>query len=137
MNGFVGVKIALFCDNKLLVCLRDNTLGLRFANLWDFPGGGREKSETPVECAIREVNEEFAIKLVPDSIVWQKEYPAMHDSTLRAYFMVAKISQNEIDNIKFGGEGQRWKLMSIDEFLSRNDAVPHLKQRLQDYLNTG
>jgi len=133
MIDFIGVKIALFFDGTVLVCLRDSKPGLRFAGMWDFPGGGRENNEDPIECIIREVAEEFSITLKPDSIVWQKEYPAMHDPDLHAYFMVAKITQQDVDSIRFGEEGQEWKFMSADEFLSRNDVVPQLKGRLQDY----
>ena len=136
-DDFVGVKAALFLGDKLIVFLRDNKPGLRFANLWDFPGGGREGNETPFETLEREVKEEFGIQLMQDSVIWQKEYPAMHDSSLRAYFMAANISQVQADSIVFGEEGQKWTLMTVREFLSRDDVVPHLKGRLTDYLNEG
>ena len=134
-HNFVGVKAALFIENKLLVFLRDNKPDLRFPNMWDFPGGGREASETPFETLEREVKEEFGIQVMKDSIVWQKEYPAMHDPALRAYFMVVKISQEQVGAITFGSEGQKWELMETGEFLSRDDVVPHLKGRLKDYLD--
>lgn len=134
LDDFVGVKIALFIGDKLLVYLRDNKPGLRFAGLWDFPGGGREESETPEETVIREVQEEFSIKLKPDLIMWKKEYPAMVEVGRKAYFCAAKLPQKTIDEIKFGDEGQKWSLMDVNEFLSRNDVVPHLKVRLSDYL---
>lgn len=81
MQPFNGVKAALIHDGELVMFLRDNKPGLRFANLWDFPGGGREGEETPAECLIREVQEEFSITLDPTSIIWQREYPAMNDPT--------------------------------------------------------
>ena len=115
--------------------LRDNKPGLRFANMWDFPGGGREGEETPVECAIREIQEEFGITLAREHFIWEKEYPAMHDPKQRAYFMVATIDDKEVKNIKFGEEGQRWEFMDIKTFFDNNEVVPHLKGRLQDYLN--
>lgn len=135
MEDFIGVKIAIFFKNDLLVYLRDNKPGLRFAGLWDFPGGGRENNETPVECAIREVDEEFSIKLKPSAIIYEKEYPSMHEANSRAYFMVGEVTKQDIDAISFGAEGQKWQLMKVDAFLSRDDVVPHLKGRLQDYLN--
>ena len=134
MDNFDGVKIALFFENQLLVYLRDDKPGLRFANMWDFPGGGRENNETPIECAQREVSEEFAINIKPDAIIWKREYPAMHDVNLKAYFLVACITKGDIDKIQLGEEGQKWDLMSIDSFLTRDDVVPGLKGRLKDYL---
>ena len=134
MSNFVGVKVALLFGDKLLVFLRDDKPGLRFAGMWDFPGGGRENNETPFECIVREVDEEFSIKMKPESILWQKAFPAMHDPKLTGYFMVARITQGDIDDIKFGSEGQKWTLMAVEEFLSRDDVVPHLKERLSTYL---
>lgn len=134
MDDFVGSKVALFLGDKLVVYLRDNKPNLRFSGMYDFPGGGREDDESPIECAIREVNEEFGIKLKSNSFIWQKEYPAMHDPTLKAYFLVAKITEGDIENIKFGEEGQSWMLMNIDSFLKNKKCVPDLKVRLSDYL---
>ena len=134
--GFVGVKVALFFEGQLLVYLRDDKPGLSFANMWDFPGGGREGEESPFECIAREVYEEFTVTLEPSDIIWQKTFPSMHDLDSQAYFMVGFLTQSHMDQIQFGSEGQKWSLMSVEEFLSRDDVVPHLKGRLQDYLDS-
>ena len=137
MEDFVGVKVALYFGNKLVVFLRDDKPGLRFANMWDFPGGGREGAESPVECAQREIEEEFGIKVASLAFTWTKEYPAMHEPNRRAYFMVAHLSREQFDAIQFGDEGQRWQLMTPEEFLLREDIVPYLRGRLGDYLEQG
>ena len=134
--NFSGTKVALLFEDKLVMQLRDNKPGLRFANMWDFPGGGRENEETPVECATREIEEELGITLPSASFIFQKEYPAMHDPNLRAYFLVAQVSKAEVDSIKFGDEGQRWDLMDFDTFFVSEDVVPDLKGRFRDYLDT-
>lgn len=137
MEDFIGVKIALFTqDKKLLVYLRDDKPGLRFANMWDFPGGGREGEESPFDCAKREVREEFGIQLTKNSIIYTKRVSAMHDESVGAYFMVGHITQQDIDKISFGSEGQRWKLMSIDDFMSSDQVVEQLKGRLEGYLSS-
>ena len=49
------------CDNKVLLCKRNN-----FGSLpgeWSIPGGGIEKNETPIDCAFREFYEETDLKL--------------------------------------------------------------------------
>lgn len=135
-KDFTGVKAALLFDNELVVFLRDNKPGLPFANMWDFPGGGREDAETPFECLKREVKEEFGISISGKSVVWQKEYPAMHDPSQRAFFCVVMLSQKEVASIVFGDEGQEWKLMSVRDCLKDENVVPHLKTRLQDYLDS-
>lgn len=136
MTDFIGVKIALIKGDEVLVIQRDNKPGLRYADLWDFPGGAREDNETPFECVAREVDEELGIKLRKQSIIWEKTYPAMHNPNLTAYFMAAKIEDDDISNIIFGDEGQGWKMIKIDDFLSDTTVIEPLKGRLGDYLSS-
>jgi 8-oxo-dGTP diphosphatase len=133
---FIGVKIALLVGNKLVAIQRDDKPGLRYAGLWDFPGGGREDDETPFACVAREVLEELELQLKKSDIIWQKIYPAIYDPSLTAYFMVAKLTASDVNAIKLGNEGQGWKLMSVEEFMKSEDAVEQLKGRLQDYLDS-
>lgn len=136
MVDFDGVKIALVLGDELLVILRDNNPALWSANMWDFPGGGRENNETPFECAAREVYEELGVKLPLDSVLWEKTYPAMQNSQKTAYFMVANITNSTISNISFGDEGQKWKLIKIDDFFADPTVIEPLKGRFRDYLTT-
>lgn len=135
MPEFTGCKIALLLEDKLVMYLRDDKPGLQFANTWDFPGGGREGEEAPFECVSREVTEEFSIRLDPSQVIWKKEHPSMRDPNARAYFFVARITLEQVTAIKFGNEGQRWELVNVDDFIFRDDIVPHLKSRFQDYLD--
>ena len=136
MINFIGVKIALINDDKLLMIQRDNKPSLRYAGLWDFPGGGREDNETPEECIIREVDEELGIKLSPQQITYRKVHSAMHDPSLNAYFMVAKITDKDIEGIIFGNEGRGWRMFGFDEFMNSNQVVGPLKGRLETYFET-
>lgn len=67
-TAFSGTKIALFCQTNLVVYLRDEKAGIPFPGLWDLPGGGREADESPIECVIREVEEEFGLRLSAENI---------------------------------------------------------------------
>lgn len=136
MDDFIGVKIALIKDDELLVIQRDNKPNLAYPGLWDFAGGSREENETPFECASREVYEELGIKLHERSIIWQRVYPAMHDPSLIAHFMVAPVTNEQLKGIVFGDEGQGWKMISISEFLDSDEVVEPLKGRLTDYLES-
>ncbi len=135
MDDFSGAKIALFLGDHVLVYQRDDFPGLRYAGMWDLPGGGREGDETPVECALREVEEEFSLRLDPDSVNWHRIYPSADFSGLVAHFLVAPITQQHVDAIVFGDEGQQWALVHIDELLQRQDFVSHYRDRLRDYLD--
>ena len=135
-SAFTGAKLALFHDGHLVVYLRDEKPGIPFPGCWDFPGGGREGQETPAECALRELEEEFAIRLGQERIEWQRRYRATHGPAPWAWFLVARLRAVEFAAIRFGDEGQYWRLMAVEEYLGldEGEAVPYLQERLRDYL---
>ncbi|MEM9738999.1 MAG: NUDIX hydrolase [Pseudomonadota bacterium] len=133
-DGFSGSKIALICAGEILVYLRDDISSIPFPGHWDLPGGGREGDESPETCALRELDEEFALRLPESRIVWSKAYPPERAAGLWSWFFVAALSASEIAKIRFGDEGQRWEMWPIAVFLEHDLAVPHLKSRLTDYL---
>lgn len=134
MSDFSGAKIALFLGDHVLVYQRDDFPGLRYAGMWDLPGGGREGDETPVECALRELEEEFGIRVDPVAIIWHRIYPSADFTGIAAHFFVGTLTQSHVDAIRFGDEGQQWALVALAEMLEREDFVPHYKDRLRDYL---
>ena len=131
---FQGCKIALFCGDKLLTILRDDKTTIPWPNMWELPGGGREGNESPFECASREVHEELGIHLNEDCLLRSKVYPSMLYEGRQSVFMVGQLSQEQFGNIIFGDEGQAYKLMNIEEFLTSSQVVPQLQGRLRDYL---
>jgi 8-oxo-dGTP diphosphatase len=131
---FSGAKLALICGDQLLTYKRDCKPEIPFAGLWDLPGGGREGMESPVQCVLRELEEEFSLSLTPGRITWLKKYPAVTVAGTWSFFLAGSVDRAEIDRIHFGAEGQRWTLMLVTDFLARGDAVPHLKIRLTDCL---
>ncbi len=131
---FTGCKIALLCDGQILTILRDDKATIPWPNLWELPGGGREGDETPFECAAREVYEELSIQLSKEDIVWSWIYPSMLDENKNSIFLVGQLTQERFDNILLGDEGQDFKLMSIEEFLTLDQVVPQLQERVRDYV---
>ena len=134
---FTGCKIALICGDKVLTILRDDKDDIPCPNMWDLPGGGREGNESPFECAAREVYEELGIHLDEDCLLWSKIYPSVIFKDKQSVFMVGQLSQDQFDSITFGDEGQAYKLMNIEEFLTSSQVVPQLQGRLRDYLEEG
>lgn len=53
----------------------------------------------------------------------------------QSVFLVGKLTQEQFDQIVFGDEGQAYKLMNIEEFLTSSQVVPQLQGRLRDYFN--
>ena len=131
---FQGCKIALICGDKVLTILRDDKENIPWPNMWELPGGGREGDESPFECAAREVYEELSIQLSKEDIVWSWIYPSMLDENKNSVFLVGKLTQEQFDSIVFGDEGQAYKMMSIEEFLTSSQVVPQLQGRLRDYV---
>ena len=131
---FTGCKIALICGDKVLTILRDDKDDIPCPNMWELPGGGREGNESPFECATREVYEELGIHLDEDCLLWSKIYPSVIFKDKQSVFMVGQLSQDQFDSITFGDEGQAYKLMNIEEFLTSSQVVPQLQGRLRDYL---
>ena len=131
---FQGCKIALICGDKVLTILRDDKDDIPCPNMWELPGGGREGNESPFECAAREVYEELGIHLTENCLLWSKVYPSMLFADKQSVFLVGQLTQAQFDSIVFGDEGQGYKLMSIEKFLSSDKVVPQLQERLKDYL---
>ena len=134
--NFTGCKIALFCEDRILTILRDDKPSIPWPNMWELPGGGREGDESPFECVAREVYEELRIHLTEDCLLWSKVYPSMLFEGKESVFLVGKLRQEQFDSIVFGDEGQGYKLMSIDEFLSSDKVVPQLQDRVRDYMES-
>ena len=131
---FTGCKIALICDGQILTILRDDKEDIPWPNMWELPGGGREGNETPFECVAREVYEELNIQLSKDDVIWSRLYPSMLDENKKSVFLVGKLTQEQFESIIFGDEGQGYKLVSFEEFLTSDRVVPQLQGRLRDYL---
>jgi 8-oxo-dGTP diphosphatase len=126
---FVGCKAAFFCGPDILTCQRDDKPGLRWAGLWDLPGGGREGAETPEACLLRELEEEFALQLAPERLIWRRVFPSIMDASRLSVFFGGVLTAAEIAAIRFGDEGQGWQMMPVAEFLAHTAAVPEMQRR--------
>lgn len=134
MKSFTACKLAYILDGQLLVYLRDDFARIPFPNMWDFPGGVREGDETAEQCVLRELEEEFGIKLEESRLIYKK-IGVNFNNTGNSYFFVAEGKREEIEAIVFSEEGQYWQLMDIVEFLEHPMAIGRLKSRLQDFLH--
>jgi len=128
---FSGAKLALFLGRDLVVILRDDIPDIPYPGHWDLPGGGREEGETPAQCALRETHEEIGLQLQEQDLIWAREYSRPSG---QMWFFVMHQPRSMVEQIRFGSEGQCWKLMSPTEYCAHPLAVPHFTDQLQDYL---
>lgn len=128
---FVGAKVALVCEGALLTYLRDDHDGLPWRNCWDLPGGGREGDESPEACLLREVHEEFGLILPPDRLIWRRVWPSMLDPARRSVFFAGRLGVAEVAAVRFGCEGQCWRMMPVAAFLAHPAGVPEMQRRAQ------
>jgi 8-oxo-dGTP diphosphatase len=114
----------------LLTCLRDDYRWIRFPAHWDLPGGAAEPGETPVECALRELEEEFGLRLSAGRLTGQP-FVSVHAPPRASWLFCGTITAAEIAAIRFGDEGQEWRMMPIAEFVAHPRAVPHFRDRVR------
>lgn len=132
---FRGAKLALIKDDELLIYRRDQKEDIPFPGLLDMPGGGREGEESPEQCVLLELQEEFGLQFSESRLTYRRKY-ANSDGETSSYFFVGSILQQEIDGINFGSEGEYWELMKIEEYLKNPEGIPLLQNRLKDYLSS-
>jgi 8-oxo-dGTP diphosphatase len=136
-TDFGGAKAPFMCGDRVLCYLRDDIPGLPFAGHWDLPGGGREGSETPEDCLLRELYEEFGLRFGAERLVWKRDFRWWHKPAVRVWFFGGWITEAEIADVRFGDEGQYWEMMPVAEFIAHEKAVPDLQKRLGIFMVEG
>lgn len=129
-QDFAGAKLILTCGDDLLVCLRDDFPHIPWPAHWDLPGGGAELGEAPADCALRELAEEFGLHLPPARLEAAFTFPNPRWAGRYSVFFTGQITRAEIAAIRFGGEGQGWRMMPLAEYLTHPKAVPHFPAQI-------
>lgn len=132
-SDFDGCKLAMIHNDKLLVYKRDNIPGIRNPGMWDLPGGGREGEETPEQCVLRELHEEFGLRFPAERLIYRRRY-RVEDERRHVYFFASRLRAREIEQISFGSEGQYWRLMALTDYLEHPLVPGEHKQRVREFL---
>lgn len=133
-TDFDGAKLALLKGDQLVSILRDDKADIPFPNMWDLPGGGREESESPESCVLRELREELGLSLSEEALTYKRRYASGRQGEVVTWFFVAEVPDLDINRLRLGEEGQAWRMWDVTRFLRMNNAVPRLKERLAEYL---
>jgi 8-oxo-dGTP diphosphatase len=130
-QGFAGAKLALFLGADLAVILRDDRPDIPWPGRLDLPGGGRDGTETPAACALRETHEELGLVIDPGALRWGQRFIGAAGPV---WFFAAHLDAGRARDVVFGDEGQEWRLMPPAAYLSDPLAIPHFQDRLRLYL---
>ncbi|MFY0660153.1 MAG: NUDIX hydrolase [Shimia sp.] len=133
-DGFHGAKLALLTGDRLVSILRDKDPEIPYPDMWDLPGGGREASESPEACVLRELKEELSLSLNEEDLLWKRQYISDLDGKNATWFFVAEVPELDINRIRLGAEGQAWRMWDVARFLRMSNVVPMMQVRLSDYL---
>jgi len=127
--SFAGAKLLLRSGGEVLTYLRDDKPGLGWAGRWDLPGGGREGQESPEACVLRELEEEFGLRLGLERLLWRRAFPAVDAPGDIGWFFAGRVTADEVAAIRFGDEGQFWRMMPLGDWLAHPEAIPQLQAR--------
>ncbi|SDK70619.1 NUDIX domain-containing protein [Aliiruegeria lutimaris] len=126
-RSLIGAKVALFRGETILCYQRDDFAHIPDPGRWDLPGGLREPGETILDCALREVQEEFGIHLSPQGFDYASRFLKYEPQRIEGAFLAGQIPQELVDAIVFGDEGQCWEMMPVARFLSHPFGVRELQ----------
>ena len=103
-------------QRKVLLCLRND-----IADAWQFPQGGIEKGEIPLQAALRELKEETSItSVIPVKTLTQ---PARYRFTPK---IIQSMRQRGFENV---GQDMYWNLV----FFTGSDAEINLQTENQEF----
>lgn len=128
---FSGAKLMVFAGPDVIVLRRDRKPGIPWPGYLDFPGGERDGSETPEACAIRETCEELGLTVSEDQL---RGAHLRDDAGKVSWFFAVHLPAEIVEDVVFGDEGEGWYVMPPEAFIAAEDAIPHFRDILRDYL---
>lgn len=75
------------------------------------------------------MHEEFGLRLRPDRLTGRR-FAGWDDPRRDSWLFSGRLTAAEIAAIRFGDEGQEWRMMPLAEFIAHPRAVPHFRQRV-------
>ncbi|MEV0297158.1 NUDIX domain-containing protein [Nocardia sp. NPDC050710] len=104
-----GTQIILLNDRReVLMYLRDDKPQIAYPNMWSLLGGMIEPGETPLECIMREIDEEIGVVLDPGEVEHIRtrdlHFGIEHTFFARAAFEIDEVVLTEGQELGWFGE---------------------------------
>ncbi len=121
-------------DGKILMQKRDDGKGVSipYPNMWTIPGGGIEKGESPIESVMREIEEEFGLKITARECRSVLVYD--HDDVSDNVFL-CRFDDSQKPFLHEGAE-MKWMTLGEVKILSlawgQNKILQNLEQTLEE-----
>ncbi|MDD5567438.1 MAG: NUDIX domain-containing protein [Patescibacteria group bacterium] len=129
-----GVTFILLRPNgEMLMQQRDDGNGkqIPYPNMWCFPGGGKEVNESYLETTIREIDEEYNLKVKENDCSLLTRYN--HDNTPDDHVYICTVPIDCMPKLREGRDMQ-WKKLSEVKNLSlaweQHEIIPILAEYL-------
>lgn len=107
-RSFHGTKLVLFAGDRVVLLRRDRKAWIPWPDRWDFPGGQRDPGESPVECVLRELEEETGLRLPAGRLERARRVRGRWG---HVWVFMARIGPREVARLRLGDEGQCIVLM--------------------------
>jgi 8-oxo-dGTP diphosphatase len=133
MEDFQGAKLAIFVGDHIVTILRDDIPTIPWPNYWDLPGGMRDGKESPENCVIRETWEELGLELKEQDLHWRMK--CVSKAGHNVWFFASELQKFDAETVRFGDEGQEWKLAPITWYMTSSRVIPEHQDRMKTYLN--
>jgi len=98
-------------------------------NIWNFPGGGIDAGETPLQALVRECHEEIGASVIIHEELYLNDafiHPILCYKSVMRYYRISLLDDAQID---YQLEGARWfalEALPFDEMLSVDQEMARL-----------
>lgn len=99
----IEVAKSVITRDKKVLLIKRSLESKFFPDMWDFPGGKREKEELAEEAVVRETEEETSLKIVVDKLIAEYNYTEQEHNIHFSIFSVkrfdeeVKLSKDHVD----------------------------------------
>jgi 8-oxo-dGTP diphosphatase len=129
MRNIIPASIVLFIkeidESGYSLWMQKRTEGGSTRGMWEFPGGKIESNESPLEAAIREVEEEVGVK--PNKLMKFKDYPYQYEDRDIVLFTYLGL-KSDLPT----GKGKWYRITNLEKSSPLKGEIPPINHQIID-----